>query len=106
MYNYIRALHRIFNREADCKAQWDTLENLDTKLKESLNGEEKKLLLCLRDTLDVIRFETSLESFAAGFQAAQGILSELNAHSCYNDEEEENKRICQGIGRGKEGTHE
>ena len=106
MYNYLRELHRQFCSEADCPAQRKELDSLQAELKNHLGQEERKLLLRLLDSQNIINYETSLESFAAGFRTAHSILCELKVQDSYSYEEEENKRICQGIGRGKEGTHE
>ena len=106
MYNYLRELHRQFCSEADCPAQRNELVSLQSELKNHLGQEERKLLLRLLDTQDILNYETSLESFAAGFRTAHSILCELEARGGYSYEEEETKRICREIGRGKEGANE
>ena len=106
MYNYLRELHRQFCPEADCPAQRKELVSLQSELKNHLGQEERKLLLRLLDTQDIINYETSLSSFAAGFHTAHRIFCELEAHGRYSYEEEETKRICQENGRGKEGANE
>ena len=106
MYNYLRELHRQFCPEADCPAQRKELVSLQSELKNHLGQEERKLLLRLLDTQDILNYETSLESFTAGFRTAHSILCELEAQGGYSYEEEETKRICREIGRGKEGANE
>ncbi len=64
------------------------------------------MLLRLLNTQKIINYETSVESFTAGFRTACGILYELKAGGSYSYEEEETKRICQEIGGGKEGANE
>ena len=94
MYEYMRELHRLFNTQPSCAEQLTQVETLKTDLKKHLDEEERKLLLRLLDTRDVMDYEISLESFTAGFRLAYGLTRELEASGRFSYEEEEMKRIC------------
>ena len=92
MYNCLRELHRCFNTEPDCPELNTELASLEAQLKPHLGEAERKLLLRLLDTQTTFRYETSLESFAAGFRTAHSIFCE--AHACpYSYEDAEAERI-------------
>ena len=95
MYEYMRKLHRLFNTQPSCAEQLNQVETLKADLKEHLDEEERKLLLRLLDTRDVMDYEISLESFAAGFRLAYGLTQEIESSSRYSYEDEEVQRICQ-----------
>ena len=97
MYNYIRELHRLFSREPNCAEQKEEIAALRLKVKEHLNDEDKKLMLRIEDTQALMTYETSLESFAAGFRTAYGLACELNADGHYSYEDAETARICSVI---------
>ena len=102
MYNYMRELHRQFDSKPDCAQQQKELDRIHGELKKHLVEEDRKQLLRLLDTQAVINYETSLESFTAGFHLAWGLLSELSARGNFSYEDTETKRICQRNGGGKE----
>ena len=58
-----------------------------------LDGEEKKLLLRIMDPRDVIDYEVSLESFAAGMRLTAGIGCELGAGEKFSYEQAVWKRM-------------
>lgn len=95
MYEYMRELHRLFNTQPSYAEQQNQVEILKTDLKKHLDEEERKLLLRLLDTRDVMDYEISLESFAAGFRLAYGLTRELESGGGFSYEDEETKRICQ-----------
>ena len=94
MYEYLRELHRLFNTQPSCAEQLNQVELLKSDLKKHLGEEEHKLLLRILDTRDVMDYEISLESFAAGFRLAYGLTREVESSGRYSYEEEETKRIC------------
>lgn len=51
----------------------------------------------LVDTQNLLREETSLASFTAGFKLAWGLSKELEADGLYSFDEEETKRVCHRI---------
>ena len=95
MYEYMRELHRLFNTQPSCAEQMTQTELLKTDLKKHLGEEERKLLLRLLDTRDVMDYEISLESFSAGFRLAYGLTRELESGGRYSYEDAEVERICQ-----------
>ena len=102
MYNYIRELHRLFDAEPGCTELRNQIISLQSELKKHLGDQDRKLLLRLTDAQMTLEYEHSLESFAAGFHTAHGILCELEARGSYSFKEEETKRICREPGREKE----
>ena len=100
MYEYLRELHRLFNTQPANTSQQEQLEQLRTELKHHLSDDDgRKLLLRLTDATDVLNYEISLESFAAGFRLAYGLTCELSAGRRFSYEEAEASRICQAMSR-------
>ena len=95
MYEYLRELHRLFNSQPDCTEQVTELETLKADLKKGLDDHNRKLFLRFVDVGDVMDYEISLESFAAGFRMAYGLICEVNTGKHYSYEEAETRRICQ-----------
>ena len=94
-YNYLRELHRLFNVQAACAEQQTAIEQLKAELKKNLEDRDRRLLLRILDARDVMDYEISLESFAAGFRLAYGLTRELESSGRYSYEDEEVRRICQ-----------
>ena len=99
MYNYLRELHRCFNTEPDCTTQRTEISSLQSELKTHLGEAERKLLLRLTDAQGILSYETSLESFAAGFRTAAKLFCEMEAQGSYSYEDAETERIVQTIRR-------
>ena len=93
MYEYVRELHRQFCRSAECPVERQELASVLDELHGCLDGEEKKLLLRIMDLRDVIDYEVSLESFAAGMRLAAGIGCELGAGEQFSYEQAVWKRM-------------
>ena len=121
MYNYLRELHRQFCPEADCPAQRKELVSLQSELKNHLGQEDWGEALPVAEQASPNRGSAPVGGHAsgrepvgttvsnigaAGFRTAHSILCELEAQGGYSYEEEETKRICREIGRGKEGANE
>lgn len=51
----------------------------EEKLKEKLDAEQRKLLLCLTDCHNTYRQEAALSGFLSGWRLANGIQNELDA---------------------------
>ena len=51
------------------------------------------------DTQNLLREETSLASFTAGFKLAWGLSKELEADGLYSFDEEETERVCRQVGK-------
>ena len=94
MNDYMRALHQRFFREPECADVWEEIEALRQELRETLQKPERRKLLRLVDAQNLLREETSLASFMAGFKLAWGLAQELEADGLYSFEDEEEDRVC------------
>ena len=70
MYEYMKALYLRFSREPDCAELRQEILEARQELRARLNREDRRMLLRLMDGLSLLREETALESFTAGFQLA------------------------------------
>ena len=59
-----------------------------------LDQAQRRKLIHLVDTQNLLREETSLASFTAGFKLAWGLSKELEADGLYSFDEEETERVC------------
>ncbi len=91
MNDYMQALHQRFFREPEFADVREEIEELRQELRETLQKPERRKLLRLVDVQNLLREETSLASFMAGFKLAWGLAQELEADGLYSfdDEEEE-----------------
>ena len=90
----MQALHQRFFRESECADVWEEIEALRQELRETLQKPERRKLLRLVDAQNLLREETSLASFMAGFKLAWGLAQELEADGLYSFEDEEEDRVC------------
>ena len=93
MYEYMKALYLRFFRELDCAELRQEIHEARQELRARLYREDKRILLRLTDGLSLLRGETALESFAAGFQLAWGMARELEERGLYSFDQEESERI-------------
>ena len=93
MYEYMKALYLRFFREPDCNELRQEIHETRQELRARLYREDKRILLRLTDGLSLLRGETALESFAAGFQLAWGMARELEERGLYSFDQEESERI-------------
>ena len=77
MYDYMAALHRQFFRWPDFGGLEKDIEQTRQEVRDCLSKEERRKLLQLVDLQNLLREETSLASFTAGFKLAWGIAKEL-----------------------------
>ena len=91
MNDYMRALHQRFYREPDFNELEEDIENTRQEVRDCLDKLQRRKLMHLVDTQNLLREETSLASFTAGFKLAWGLAQELEADGLYSfgDEEEE-----------------
>ena len=89
MNDYMQALHQRFFREPECADVREEIEELRQELRETLQKPERRKLLRLVDVQNLLREETSLASFMAGFKLAWGLAQELEADGLYSFEDEE-----------------
>ena len=94
MNDYMQALHQRFFQEPECADVWEEIEALRQELRETLQKPERRKLLRLVDAQNLLREETSLASFMAGFKLAWGLAQELEADGLYSFEDEEEARAC------------
>ena len=87
MYDYMRALHARFCREAELQKAWVELDQAYREIEARLGQQDQETLLQLADLENELREETSLTSFIAGFRLGMGIAGELEPY-CFEDEEE------------------
>ena len=79
MNDYMRALHQRFYREPDFSELEEDVENTRQEVRDFLDKMQRRRLMHLVDTQNLLREETSLASFAAGFKLAWGLSKELEA---------------------------
>ena len=77
MYDYMAALHQQFFRGQDFAELEEDIERTRQEVRDCLSKEERRKLLRLVDLQSLLREETSLASFTAGFKLAWGIAREL-----------------------------
>ena len=94
MNDYMQALHQRFFQEPECADVWEEIEALRQELRETLQTPERRKLLRLVDAQNLLREETSLASFMAGFKLAWGLAQELEADGLYSFEDKEEDRVC------------
>ena len=80
--------------EPECADVWEEIEALRQELRETLQKPERRKLLRLVDAQNLLREETSLASFMAGFKLAWGLAQELEADGLYSFEDKEEDRVC------------
>ena len=95
----MRALHQRFFREPDVSVLEEDIENTRQEVRDCLNQMQRRRLMHLVDTQNLLREETSLASFTAGFKLAWGLSKELEADGLYSFDEEETDRACRQIGK-------
>ena len=93
MNDYMRALHQRFFREPDVSELEADIENTRQEVRNCLDKLQRRRLMHLVDTQNLLREETSLASFTAGFKLAWGLSKELEAEGLYSFDEEETDRI-------------
>ena len=94
MNDYIRALHQRFFQEPDVSELEEDIENTRQEVRNCLDKMQRRRLMHLVDSQNLLREETSLASFMAGFKLAWGLSKELEADGLYSFDEEETVRIC------------
>lgn len=97
MNDYMRALHQRFYREPDFSELEEDIENTRQEVRNCLDKLQRRRLMHLVDTQNLLREETSLASFTSGFKLAWGLSKELEADGPYSFDEEETERLCHRI---------
>ena len=94
MNDYMRALHQRFFREPDVSELEADIENTRQEVRDCLDKPQRRKLMQLVDTQNLLREKTSLASFMAGFKLAWGIAKELEADGLYSFDHEQEQRAC------------
>ena len=95
MNDYMTALHQRFYREPDFSELEEEIEQTHQEVRDCLDKMQRRRLMHLVDTQNLLREETSLASFTAGFKLAWGIARELEADCLYSFQKEEEQRACE-----------
>lgn len=99
MNDYMTALHQRFYREPDFSELEEEIEETRQEVRDCLDKMQRRRLMYLVDTQNLLREETSLASFTAGFKLAWGIARELEADGLYSFQKEEEQRACEIVER-------
>ncbi len=99
MNDYMTALHQRFFWEPDFTELEEDIEQTRQEVRDCLDKMERRKLMHLVDSQNLLREETSLASFAAGFKLAWGITKELEADGLYSFQKDEEQRACEIIER-------
>ena len=95
MNDYMTALHQRFYREPDFSELEEEIEQTHQEVRDCLDKMQRRRLMHLVDTQNLLLEETSLASFTAGFKLAWGIARELEADGLYSFQKEEEQRACE-----------
>ena len=95
MNDYMTALHQRFYREPDFSELEEEIEQTHQEVRDCLDKMQRRRLMHLVDTQNLLREETSLASFTAGFKLAWGIARELEADGLSSFQKEEEQRACE-----------
>ena len=95
--DYMKALHQRFYREPDFSEMDEDIEKTRQEVRDCLDKLQRRKLMHLVDTQNLLREKTSLASFTAGFKLAWGLSKELEADGLYSFDDEETKRVCHRI---------
>lgn len=99
MNDYMRALHQRFYREPDFSELEDDIENTRQEVRDYLNKMQRRRLMHLVDSQNLLKEEISLSSFIAGFKLAWGLSKELEVDGLYSFDEEETGWACRQMGK-------
>ena len=99
MNDYMTALHQRFYREPDFTELEEEIEQTRQEVRDCLDKLQRRRLMQLVDAQNLLREETSLASFIAGFKLAWGIARELEADDLYSFQKEEEQRVGEIVGR-------
>ena len=103
MYDYMMVLQRDFCPEVNYQEIERRVAELRKDLGSKLSEEEWKQLLALVDEQDLLREQSNLENFIAGFRLACGINRELSEEPPYSFVQEEEERARRTQSREGEG---
>ena len=102
MYHYMAAMHQRFFQTPDFTELKGEIEQARQEVRDCLDKMQRRRLMHLVDTQNLLREETSLASFTAGVKLAWGLSKELESDGLYSFDEEETERVRRSIEAGKE----
>ena len=91
---YMSELYRRYFRAPDFRELKEEIEHTRQEVRDCLDKMQRRRLMHLVDTQNLLREEISLASFTAGFKLAWGLSKELEADGLYSFDEEETERVC------------
>ena len=94
MNDYMRALHQRFYREPDFRELEEDIESTRQEVRDCLDKLQRRRLMHLVDSQNLLEEEISQASFTAGFKLAWGLSKGLEADGLYSFDEEETERVC------------
>ena len=94
MNDYMTALYQRFFQEPDFTELEEEMEQIRQEVRNCLDKLQRRKLMQLVDTQNLLREKTSLASFMAGFKLAGGIAKELEADGLYSFDHEQEQRAC------------
>ena len=94
MNDYMTALHQRFFREPDFSELEKEIEQTRQEVRDCLDQMQRRKLMQLVDAQNLLREETSLVSFTAGFKLAWGIAKELESEGLYSFDYEVEQHAC------------
>ena len=94
MNDYMTALHQRFYREPDFTELEEEIEQTRQEVRDYLDKLQRRRLMHLVDTQNLLREKTSVTSFIAGFKLAWGIAKELETDGLYSFQKEEEQLVC------------
>ena len=94
MYHYMAALYKWFFQVPDFTELEEEIEQTRQEVRDCLDKMQRRRLMHLVDSQNLLKEEISLASFTAGFKLAWGLSKELEADGLYSFDEEETERIC------------
>ena len=103
MYHYMAALYKWFFQVPDFTELEEEIEQTRQEVRDCLDQMQRRRLMHLVDSQNLLKEEISLASFTAGFKLAWGLSKELEADGLYSFDEEETDRICRRM--EKEESH-
>ena len=93
MNDYMTALLERFKIEpASSAAIAEQVKTAEDHLREQLDKEQRRLLLCLTDLHNALREEAQLGGFISGYRLAEGIHKELDGYPRFSIAAEEEER--------------
>ena len=94
MNDYMGALHQRFFREPDVSELEEDIENTRQEVRDCLDKMQRRRLMHLVDSQNLLKEEISLASFTGGFNLAWGVSSDVEGEGLYSFDEEETDRAC------------